>query len=100
MNQTNDQDLKMSSLTETLSLTKDKKFYVNGVDVAASSVDVVVVLSWNGDPEALVNMSPPVAKSLAISLFKAIEALENKFGLKVYDLEELENLSTNEISSN
>jgi hypothetical protein len=90
MNQSIDEDLMRSNLRETLALTKDRKFYVNEVEVAASSVDILLIMSWNGEPEALVNVSPPVAKGLAKNILKAIASLEQKLGQKVYDLEELE----------
>jgi hypothetical protein len=90
MNQPINEDLIRSNLRETLALTKDRKFYVNEVEVLASSVDILLNMSWNGETEALVNVSLPVAKSLAKNILNAIVSLEQKLGQKIYDLEELE----------
>ncbi len=89
MNQSIDEDLMRSNPQETLASDKGRKFYVNDVEVAASSVDILLILSWNGEPEALVNVSLPLAKSLAKNILITIASLEQKLGQKIYDLEEL-----------
>src|SRR5579859_1781582 len=72
-----------------IELPADKKFYFNGIAVATTPADVVIILLQNGQPIVTLNSSHGVAKTLAENLGTAIENIEKQIGQEIFSAEKM-----------
>jgi hypothetical protein len=70
------------------------RFYANGLAIANTASDLAVILSLNGAPNAIVNLSLITAKSLATELTKAVSDLENATKQRVQTINEMAEILT------
>ena len=70
--------------------------YFNGFSMMVGTGDVVIALQLNGRPTHVLNTSYTVAKTLAVSLTRAIDELERKTKTTIMTTKDVENAITTE----
>lgn len=81
-----------ATLDSAISDSAVPKFYFNGFMAAGTHGDGIVVLTTNGRPTAVLNMSFTVAKSLGVALGQMIADLETASGRPIMTTADVEQL--------
>ena len=71
------------------------KIYVNAFLSGYNNTDFTLLLQSNGKPAAILNLSYPLAKTLAQSILGTISGLENLSGQKFLTMEDMEEYRQN-----
>jgi hypothetical protein len=83
------EDQQQQALVMAALRTPGLRIYANGFAVANSASDVSVVLVVNGSPAGILSLSHTSAKSLAVSLTKAIAQFEQATSQEIKTIDEL-----------
>ncbi len=76
-------------LEQGITLPEERKFYFNGVAVATSPADVVIILLRNNQPIATLNASHVTAKTFANNILQNLTKFEDLTGQTVLTLDEI-----------
>lgn len=68
----------LNVLTKAVRDPSVNRIYANGFTIGISNADAHIVLSWFGQPLAIVNISYTLAKTLSLKLNKLVEDWEKK----------------------
>ncbi len=78
-------------LQKGLELPRERKIYFNGYVISLNPADFVIMLQNNNQPEAYLNTSHTIAKSLAKTILSIIEDYEKNTGFHIPTLDEVNN---------
>jgi len=57
--------------------------YANGFQMGLTNADVTILLQFNGKPFQSLNISPIIAKTMAVGLLECVEKFEKATGQKI-----------------